>query len=70
MADKSIGKLSKYILKNGKNKDKNLKYDFMPSLLEIIERPTHVAGKIIVVAIASLLVVALVSRVFVALESS
>lgn len=58
MADKSVGNLAKYILKNNKNKDKNLKYDFMPSLLEIIERPSHVAGKVIVVAIASLLVVA------------
>lgn len=64
MADKSMGKLSKYILKNSKNKDKNLKYDFMPSLLEIIERPTHVAGKIIVVAIASLLVIALIWAYF------
>ena len=32
-------KLTEYVLKHSKNKDKELKYDFMPSLLEIIERP-------------------------------
>lgn len=64
MADKSKGNLSKYILKYSNNKDKNLKYDFMPSLLEIIERPAHVAGKVIVVAIACLLLVAIVWAYF------
>lgn len=64
MDDKSMGRLSKYILKNSKNKDKNLKYDFMPSLLEIIERPSHIAGKVIIMAIAALLAVAIVWAVF------
>lgn len=59
MANKSIGNLSKYILKNSKNRENNLKYDFMPSLLEIIERPTHVAGRIIVLAITVLLIIAI-----------
>lgn len=27
---------------------KNLKYDFMPDLLEIIERPAHIGGKVII----------------------
>lgn len=64
MADKSMGNLSKYILKNSKNKEKNLKYDFMPSLLEIIERPTHVAGKVIVLGIAALLIITILWAYF------
>ena len=31
-------KMTEYILKHSRKKDKELKYDFMPSLLEIIER--------------------------------
>lgn len=50
--------LSEYIIKSSTARDKRLKYDFMPSLLEIIERPSHIAGKIIIVGIAVLLVVA------------
>lgn len=42
-------KLSKYILKYSDKNDGNLKYDFMPSLLEIIERPSHIAGKVIII---------------------
>ena len=37
-------KMTEYILKHSRKKDKELKYDFMPSLLEIIERPAHKAG--------------------------
>ncbi len=60
MADKPTGNLTKYILKNSKNNEKNLKYDFMPALLEIIERPSHIAGRVIVIAIATLLVFAII----------
>ena len=52
--------LSKYIIKSSTAKDKRLRYDFMPSLLEIIERPSHIAGKIIIVGIALLLVIFLI----------
>ena len=48
-------KVAKYILQNSKNKQKNLKYDFMPELLEIIERPSHIAGKVIIITISCLL---------------
>lgn len=62
MADKSS--LKRYILKNSRTKERNLKYDFMPSLLEIIERPAHVAGKVIIIAITALLIVAVVWSYF------
>ena len=60
MVEKSRGKLSTYILERSKCKDKNLKYDFMPALLEIIERPSHAASKVIVLAITALLIIAIV----------
>ncbi len=56
MQDKNVGKLTEYIVKRRKQKDNELKYDFMPSLLEIIERPAHMAGKVIIVSIALLLI--------------
>ena len=52
--------LTEYILKHGKKRDKELKYDFMPSLLEIIERPAHKAGTIIIIGIFTLLIGAIV----------
>lgn len=60
MAEKPTGNLTKYILKNSKNNEKTLKYDFMPALLEIIERPSHIAGRVIVIAISVLLVLILI----------
>lgn len=53
-------KLTQYILKHSKNRDKELKYDFMPSLLEIIERPSHKGGTIIIYGIFSLLIIAII----------
>lgn len=52
--------LTEYILKHGKRRDKELKYDFMPSLLEIIERPAHKAGTVIIIGIFTLLIVAII----------
>jgi multidrug resistance efflux pump len=49
-------KLTEYVLKHSKSKDKELKYDFMPSLLEIIERPAHKAGTVIIVGVFTLLI--------------
>lgn len=37
-----------YIKEHNKKKKENLKYDFMPDLLEIIERPAHIGGKVII----------------------
>ncbi len=48
--------ISKYILQNSKKNNYQLKYDFMPDILEIIERPAHRAGKIIIFAIFALFV--------------
>ncbi len=52
--------LTEYILKHGKKRDKELKYDFMPSLLEIIERPAHKAGTVIIIGIFTLLIGAII----------
>ena len=42
--------MTEYILKHSRKKDKELKYDFMPSFLEIIERPAHKAGTVIILS--------------------
>lgn len=52
--------LMEYVLKHGKKRDKELKYDFMPSLLEIIERPAHKAGTVIIIGIFTLLISAII----------
>lgn len=53
-------KTTEYILKHSRKKDKELKYDFMPSLLEIIERPAHKAGTVIILGVFTLLIAAIV----------
>lgn len=53
-------KLNEYVLKHSKKHDKELKYDFMPSMLEIIERPAHIAGTVIILGIFSLLIIAVI----------
>ena len=52
--------LTEYVLKHGKKRDKELKYDFMPSLLEIIERPAHKAGTVIIIGVFTLLIGAII----------
>ena len=56
--------LTEYVLKHGKKRDKELKYDFMPSLLEIIERPAHKAGTVIIIGIFTLLIGAISGLAF------
>lgn len=67
-------KMSEYILKHSIKKDKELKYDFMPSLLEIIERPAHKAGTVIIFGVFTLLIAAIVwaclSKIDVVITSS
>lgn len=53
-------KMTEYILKHSRKKDKELKYDFMPSLLEIIERPAHKAGTVIILGVFTLLIAVIV----------
>ena len=48
-----------YILKHSSKRDKELKYDFMPSMLEIIERPAHKAGTVIILGVFTLLIAAI-----------
>lgn len=52
--------LTEYVLNHGRKRDKELKYDFMPSLLEIIERPAHKAGTVIIIGIFTLLIGAVI----------
>lgn len=51
--------LTNYLRKYRQQKDRTLKYDFMPSLLEIVERPAHIAGKWIIILISLLLLIVL-----------
>ena len=53
-------KLTEYALRHSRKHDKELKYDFMPSMLEIIERPAHKAGTVIILGIFSLLIAAVI----------
>lgn len=50
--------ISEYILKHNRKKDENLKYDFMPDILEIIEKPANAAGKVIIWSIVTFLFLA------------
>lgn len=45
-----------YVDKHSKNREKNLKYDFMPNILEIIEKPAHIGGKVIIYTIFLLII--------------
>lgn len=58
MSRHSLGEKAGYLEKYNKKRDRYLKYDFMPALLEVIERPSHIAGKIIIFAITMLVVTA------------
>lgn len=53
-------KISQYLLKHNKRKNQDLKYDFMPDILEIIEKPAHKAGKIIIFAVFLTLISAII----------
>lgn len=52
--------LTTYTLKNSDKRNSKLKYDFMPSLLEIIERPSHIAGTIAMITVVLLIAAAVV----------
>lgn len=51
---------SEYIRKYGSSREQELKYDFMPKLLEIIERPASRAGSVIIWGSVTLLLVTVV----------
>ena len=53
-------KETNYILKHSRKRDKELKYDFMPSMLEIIERPAHKGGTVIILGVFTLLIAAVI----------
>lgn len=53
-----IKDMLEYVDKKRDKNDKNLKYDFMPSLLEIIEKPSHIAGHVIIWSVFLIMVFA------------
>lgn len=62
-------KLTDYVLKHSRKREDELRYDFMPSLLEIIERPAHKAGAVIIWGTLSLLIVAVIWAAFSKLDT-
>jgi len=53
-------KCTEYALRHSRKRDSELRYDFMPSMLEIIERPAHKAGMVIILGVFSLLIAAVI----------
>ncbi|MBQ7766245.1 MAG: HlyD family efflux transporter periplasmic adaptor subunit [Lachnospiraceae bacterium] len=56
--------MKKYIAKYTKIKEKNLKYDFLPSMLEIIEKPENKMAEVIILLITTLLIVTVLWAAF------
>ncbi len=52
--------MKQYLKKQLKNRDKKLKYDFLPSMIEIIEKPANRMGEIIIYVILVMLVTAII----------
>lgn len=50
-----MNKISDYIVKHSNKDSDNLKYDFMPEILEIIERPANKSGVIIIFSVFALM---------------
>ena len=53
-------KLSDYVIKHEKIMEKNLKYDFLPQMLEIIEKPENKLSNIIIIMILALILSAVI----------
>lgn len=49
-----------YIYKHSDKRNSTLKYDFMPDILEIIEKPTHIGGRIIIYGAVLFVIVAFI----------
>ncbi len=52
--------MKEYLDRQTKLKEKNLKYDFLPSMIEIIERPANRLGTLIMILIAALIISAVI----------
>ena len=74
MAENEKTTAAEYLLKAEKRRDNRLKYDFMPSMLEIIEKPANEVGTIIIYTIFTLVAFAILwaclSRVDVVVTAS
>ena len=74
MAENKKMSAAEYLIKAEKRRDENLKYDFMPSMLEIIEKPANKVGTFIIYAILTLVAAAIIwaclSRVDVVVTAS
>ena len=60
MAENKKMSAAEYLIKAEKRRDENLKYDFMPSMLEIIEKPANKVGTFIIYAILTLVAAAII----------
>lgn len=60
--------MKKYLQKRNRIKNKNLKYDFLPPMLEVIERPSNKVGSIIILGICFLLATVIVWAAFFKLD--
>lgn len=52
--------MNSYMRKRASSGGKNLKYDFMPSMIEIIEKPANPLGSIILYVIITLILVTVI----------
>lgn len=52
--------MNKYLNKQLKIRDENLKYDFLPSIIEIIEKPSNKLGNIILFIIVSMIITTII----------
>ncbi len=60
--------MKRYLLKRNRIKEKNLKYDFLPPMLEVIEKPSNPVGSILILAIFCLLITTIVWASFCKLD--
>ncbi len=56
--------MKKYMLKRTKIKNQHLKYDFLPPMLEVLERPSNPVGSLIIWGIVCLVITAFVWAAF------
>ena len=67
--NRGISGVKKYLLKHRDKKDRKLKYDFLPSIIEIVERPANKWGTVIIVFSLFLFVSAFVWAYFAKMDT-
>lgn len=62
--------MNKHIEKQLKTRDKNLKYDFLPSIIEIIEKPANRVANIIILLLISFIIITVIWAYFFKIDIS